>query len=87
MNYLWNTKPGSKKTSDFIHQTLAFGTLSDIKSLKRTVGEEKLTSIFLKNPKKIYNARLFNFIKNIVLDIHTSVDEKKYLKYAPRNIG
>lgn len=87
MNYSWYTKSGNANTPDAIHQILAFGTLSDIRSLKKTVGDKKLRRIFVENPKKIYSAPLFNFIKNVVLDIHATIDEKEYLKYAPRDIG
>jgi len=87
MNYSWYTKSKDTNTADYIHQILAFGTLSDIRLLKKTVGDKKLRNIFVENPRKIYSAQLLNFIKNIVLGIHASIDEKKYLKYAPRNIG
>lgn len=87
MNYSWYAKSTIPNTPDAIHQVLAFGTLSDIQSLKKTVGDKRLQSVFVENPRKIYSASLFNFIKNIVLNIQTAVDEKKYLKYAPRNIG
>lgn len=86
MNYSWFTKSTNINTPDTIHQILAFGTLSDIKSLKEKIGKNKLKNIFVQNPRKIYTAALFNFIKNIVLDINVSIDESKYLKYAPRNI-
>lgn len=36
------------------------------------------------NPKKIYTNESFNFIKNFVLNISTSVDKQKYLKHTPR---
>lgn len=87
MNYSWYTNSKSKKSPDAIHQILAFGSLYDIQFLKKAVGLKKLKSFFLKYPKKAYTAPLFNFIKNIVLHIHTSIDEQKYLKNTPRRIG
>ncbi len=85
MNYTWYTNTKSKKSPDTIHQILAFGSLSDIRSLKKIVGREKLKALFLKYPKKIYTAPLLNFVKNIILHI-SSIDEKKYLKNTPRRI-
>ena len=87
MNYSWYTNSKSKKSSDAIHQILAFGNLSDIKLLKKSIGIEKLKSLFLNYPKKVYTASLFNFVKNIILSIHNSIDEQKYLKNTPRRIG
>ena len=85
MNYTWYTNTKSKKSPDTIHQILAFGSLSDIRSLKKIIGREKLKALFLKYPKKIYSAPLLNFVKNIILHI-SSIDEKKYLKNTPRRI-
>lgn len=87
MDYSWYTNSKSKKSPDAVHQILAFGSLYDIQILKKTIGIKKLKDLFFKYPKKVYTAPLFNFIKNIVLRIHTSVDEQKYLKNTPRRIG
>lgn len=87
MSYSWYTNKTDKKSPDAIHQILAFGTLDDIRSLKTTVGEKKLRELFLNYPKKIYTMPMFNFIKNFVLKINTSIDEKKYLKYTLRRTG
>ncbi len=86
MNYSWYTNAKNKKSPDTVHQILAFGSLSDIRSLKKILGEKKLKTLFLKYPKKIYTAPLLNFVKNIVLHI-SLIDEKKYLKNTPRRIG
>lgn len=87
MNYSWYTNTKSKKSPDAIHQILAFGSLYDIQFLKKTMGIKKLKGLFLEYPKKVYTAPLFNFIKNIILGIHTSIDEQKYLKDTRRSIG
>lgn len=84
MNYSWYSNTQSRKSPDAIHQILVYGALSDVRSLKKTIGEGELKSLFLKYPKKIYTAALLNFVKNIVLGINTSIDEKKYLKNTPR---
>lgn len=87
MNYSWYTNSKNKKSPDSVHQILAFGSLYDIQFLKKTVGIKKLKDLFLQYPKKIYTAPLLNFIKNIILRIHVSLDEQKYLKNTPRRIG
>ena len=87
MNYSWYTNTKSKKSPDAIHQILAYGSLYDIQFLKKVMGIKELKSLFLEYPKKVYTAPLFNFIKNIILRIHTSIDEQKYLKNTPRSIG
>ena len=84
MNRSWYTNTINESSSDSIHQTLVFGTLDDIRSLKEKVGEKKLRELFLRYPKKIYTIPVLNFIKNFILHIHTSIDEQDYLKYTPR---
>lgn len=86
MDYSWYTNAKSGKSPDAIHQILAFGNLSDIRSLKNMVGKKKLKALFLKYPKKVYTAPILNFVKNIILHI-SLIDEKKYLKNTPRRIG
>lgn len=86
MNRSWYTNSAGVKSADAIHQVLAFGTLDEIRLLKKTVGEEEIRELFLQNPKKIYTSSGLNFIKNFILGITSSVDEQKYLKNPPRNI-
>ncbi|MGI8419108.1 MAG: hypothetical protein ACR2LN_00525 [Candidatus Levyibacteriota bacterium] len=85
MNYSWYTDTTLEKTPDSIHQTLAFGSLDDIRSLKKTVGGEALKKLFLEHPKKIYTSSMLYFIKNFILHITNSIDDQKYLKFTPRN--
>lgn len=85
MNYSWYTHKTKENTSDAIHQTLAFGSLDDIRSLKKTVGRETVKKLFLEHPKKIYTSSMLYFIKNFVLHITNSIDDQKYLKFTPRN--
>lgn len=83
-NYSWYAKKITAKSADNIHQTLAYGTINDIKTLKKTAGEDKLLKLFLKHPKKVYTTSSLNFITKFIL--HTkSIDEQKYLKSAPRS--
>ncbi len=81
---VWYAPNSNIKSPDTIHQILMFGKLSDIKSLKKTIGEERIKKAFLKSPKKIYTAPALNFIKNFVLKITAPIDEQQYLKYTPR---
>lgn len=87
MNYAWYTNSKSKRSPDAIHQILAFGSLYDIKLLKKSMGIKKLKILFLKYPKKIYTEAILNFIKNIILRIQSSIDEQKYLKNTQRRVG
>lgn len=87
MNRLWYTASIDKNSPDTIHQILVFGTIEEIKSLKNKVGKEKVKELFLNYPKKVYTNSSLNFIKNYILNINDSIDEQKYLKSTPRNIG
>lgn len=82
--YVWYANSSSLDSPDTIHQILAFGTLEDIKELKVKVGQNKLQKMFIENPKKIYNPKLLNFIKNYFLQINQAIDDDKYLKASPR---
>lgn len=86
MKRVWYSDNVDIKSPDTIHQILMFGTLEDIKELKKKLGEKSIRELFLEFPKKIYTAPAFNFIKNFILHINISVDEQKYLKFTPRNI-
>lgn len=81
---VWYANNVDIKSPDTIHQVLMFGKLSDIKALKKEVGEDEVKELFLSYPKKVYTAAALNFIKNYILDINTPIDEKQYLKFTPR---
>lgn len=81
---VWYAPKGDIKSPDTIHQILMFGKLSEIQSLKKTLGESTIKDLFLRYPKKVYTNAALNFIKNFVLGITTSIDEQQYLKYTPR---
>jgi len=38
-NYSWYTNKPDHQSSDYIHQTLAFGSIKDIQNLKKEIGE------------------------------------------------
>ena len=86
MNRSWYTDKANVASPDAIHQILAYGTLDDIKSLRNTLGENRLKELFLSYPKKVYGKDSLNFIKNFILKISNSIDEQKYLKNTPRSI-
>lgn len=83
---VWYAPNAKSASPDTIHQILMFGKLSEIKSLKKAVGESTIKKVFLHYPKKIYTAPALNFIKNFILGIQASIDEQKYLKYTSRVI-
>ena len=83
---VWYSKNTSNKSADTVHQILMFGTLSEIDSLKKSVGEKTIKEFFLQRPKKIYTPSALHFIKSFILQINIPIDESKYLKYTSRNI-
>jgi len=84
-NYSWYTNKPDHQSSDYIHQTLAFGSIKDIQNLKKEIGEKKLVKLFLQEPKKVYTAPSLNLISKFILHLK-SVNEQKYLKFTHRNI-
>lgn len=86
INQVWYSPKADIKSPDTIHQILMFGTLEDIQSLKKTVGETTVKKLFLQYPKKVYTAPALNFVKNFILRLHSPIDEQKYLKFTPRPI-
>lgn len=85
MTRLWYTNKDN--VQDTIHHTLALGTLEEIRSLKKEMGEDTIRDIFLRYPQKLYIAPTLNFIKKFILHIHDSIDDKRYLKHTLRYIG
>jgi len=86
MNYSWYTEPSNINSADTIHQILAYGKLEEVLSLRKKEGREKLCQVFLTHPKKVYSPSSLYFIKKFILGIDEQLDEKKYLKNAPRYI-
>lgn len=84
MNYSWYTNTSKDDSADAIHQILAFGSLYEIRALKRSVGGKTLKDLFLRYPKKIYTAQSLHFIKKFLLHIYSFVDDQKYLISTPR---
>ncbi|MBU3964533.1 hypothetical protein KJ591_03275 [Patescibacteria group bacterium] len=88
---LWS-KPISKLSLErdkiyIIHQVLSFGSLKQIKWLFKQYSGEEIAKIFLENPKKVYTAAVFNFIKNFVLDFNNKeLPKNRYVKTLSRSI-
>lgn len=80
----WYAQATNPTSPDAIHQICAFGTLEDIRELKKTVGAQELQKMFISYPKKVYTPETLNFIKTIILHISSPLDDQKYLKSAPR---
>ncbi len=87
MNRSWYTNSTNNKSADSVHQILAYGTIEEVRKLKRSIGEAKLKKLFLSYPKKVYTQPTLNFIKNFILHINGHVNGQKYIKSASRNIG
>lgn len=63
------------------HQVLMYGDLEDIRWLFDTYSREKVREIFVQQPKKIYTAPAFNFVKNFVLGLGgEKFEENRYVK-------
>jgi hypothetical protein len=64
-----------------IHQTLAFGTLSDIKLLFNLYSLEEVRHIFLKQPKPLYSPQALNFLQKYILQIEDArLSKERYIK-------
>ena len=83
--YAWYSRNKNIYTPDAIHQILAYGTLYDIRLLKKRVGKTALQKLFISRPKKLYTSPSLNFIKKFILDVNAKIDEQKYLKNTQRN--
>ena len=82
--YTWYSKNTSLDSPDTLHQILAFGTLEDLKQLKKEVGQESLQTMFVRYPKKIYTPQSLAFIKKFILHLTHPIDDNKYFKHTPR---
>lgn len=86
MNYSWYSQVSDQISADKVQQALAYGSLDEIMLLKKEIGEEKLSQIFLNHPKKLYSKSSLNFIQKFILHLDNQINEVQYLKDAPRNI-
>jgi len=84
-NYTWYNKTLDLNRPETVHQVLALGTIGEIKELKSLLGEEKIKSVFLEYPAKVYRPANLNFIKNFLLNIKEPINEQRYLKDTLRN--
>ena len=84
-NYVWYNKKLDLDKVEAIHQVLAFGTIEEINELKQRLGEKRLKFVFLNHPFKIYRPENLNFVKNFLLQIEESIDEKRYLRDTLRS--
>ena len=63
-----------------IHQILAFGSFQRIRELFQLYSKQEVIRTFVGYPKKIYSAPVFFFVKNYILDLHsTNLLRKKYV--------
>lgn len=86
--YTWHTsKPADITSPGTVHQILAYGNLETILSLKKELGEKELEKTFLDSPQKVYTPSGLHFVVKFILSIKNHIDEARYLKTTPRNIG
>lgn len=81
---VWYSNKADQRSPDTIHQILMYGKLNDIRRLRNTIGQTKLTELFLDYPKKVYTSSALNFVKKFILHINARIDEQKYLKNTSR---
>jgi len=85
--YTWYTDKLDLESAGTIHQILAYGSLTSLREVLNKQGVEKIRKIFLEEPQKVYTPSALNFISKYILKIVDHLDENKYLKSSPRNIG
>lgn len=70
-----------------VHQVLSFGSFKQIKWLFKVYGRREIQKVFLKYPKKVYTASMFNFIKKFILSLkNKKLDKQKYVKTSLRTV-
>jgi len=70
-----------KDKNYIIHQTLAFGTLEEIKLLFNIYSAKEIHQIFLKQPQPLYSPQGLNFIQKYILQIkNAGLPKERYVK-------
>lgn len=70
-----------KDKNYIIHQTLAFGTLEEIKLLFNIYSAKEIQQIFLKRPQPLYSPQGLNFIQKYILQIkNAGLSKEHYVK-------
>ena len=70
-----------KDKNYIIHQTLAFGTLEEIKLLFNIYSSKEIHKVFLKQPQPLYSPQGLNFIQNYILQIkNIMLPKERYVK-------
>ncbi len=87
---LWSRdvkKLDTKRDKNYIiHQVLMYGSLPQIKWLKKVYSKSEIKDTFIRAPRKIYTKSSYNFVKNYLLEIDKKLFEHSYVKTTPRNI-
>lgn len=64
-----------------IHHVLAFGTLRDIRTLRRFYAPDEIRRVFARTPLQVYSAPAFYFVKDILLNLRRSrLNASRYTK-------
>lgn len=76
-----------KDKAYIIHQVLMYGSLDQIRWLRKNYSLAEIKMIFLNQPRNIYTRAALNFVGEIILHINSKdLDEEKYLKNKVRSI-
>lgn len=73
-------KLGKNDEVYIVNQTLMYGNLVEISELIRKYGKDKVKTIFLAQPLKIYSRSGVNFISKIILGVKKEIDYSQYVK-------
>jgi hypothetical protein len=70
----------NKDKTYIIHQILAYGDMEEIKWLFKVYKKNEIKDAFMNCPRNIYTRPVFLFVKNFILGIKKSLNEKEYVK-------
>ncbi|OGD62748.1 hypothetical protein A2160_04760 [Candidatus Beckwithbacteria bacterium RBG_13_42_9] len=76
-----------KDKAYIVHQILSYGSLNQLRQLKKWYSLAELQEVFLREPQKVYTPAAFNFAKNYILKLEKEkVNRDFYDKTAPRRL-
>ncbi len=68
-----------------IHQVLNYGDLTDWRLLFKLYPKQTIKQVFSRHPYRNYRPARFNLVKNSLLGIEESLDERKYVAILPKH--
>ena len=85
--FTWYNKNAKLDNPETIHQVMSLGEIDEIREMEHEIGLEKIRRAYLEHPKKIYSRPVLLFINKYIIHNQEPIDERKYLKNTPRNLG